>query len=70
MTVPEICNLLIQAENKQPVYELAILLASLDTQTALDLIAKYTKDTQMTQKQLSDEIASQTLNKAWRTHEF
>lgn len=45
-------------------YELANLLASLDTQTALEIIEKYNADIKLSQKQLSKEIQTQRINKA------
>lgn len=45
-------------------YELANLLASLDTQTTLEIIEKYNADIKLSQKQLSNEIQTQRINKA------
>lgn len=44
--------------------ELASLLASLDNQTALDIVSKYNADIKLSQKQLSDEIQKQRIKKA------
>lgn len=63
MTIPEICNLLTsEIPNNYPI--LVRQLASLDTQTALDIIEKYNTDLKMSQKQLSDEIRRQTIKGA------
>lgn len=63
MTIPEICNLLIsEIPNNYPI--LVRQLASLDTQTALDLIEKYNTDIRLSHKQLSDEIRKQTIKEA------
>lgn len=43
--------------------ELANHLASLDTQTALEIIEKYNTDIKLSQKQLSEEIQKQTWRK-------
>lgn len=59
MTVSEIWRMLNRKNPKKPVYGLACSMASLDTQTVLDLVAKYEGDLKMTQKQISEEIQKQ-----------
>ena len=44
-------------------WELANHLASLDTQTALEIIEKYNTDIKLSQKQLSEEISKQNWRK-------
>lgn len=59
MTIPEIWNQLNRISPNKPVYGLACSMASLDTQTILDLCEKYQTDFRMSQKQLAEEIQKQ-----------
>lgn len=63
MTTTEIWNLLNQINPKKPVYGLACSMASLDTQTVLDLIEKYRQDQKMSEKQIRQELQKQKFNK-------
>lgn len=59
MTIPEIWDKLNRISPNKPVYGLACSMASLDTQTVLDLCEKYRTDFRMSQKQLAEEIRKQ-----------
>lgn len=62
MTIPEILHL-INGVIPSNLVQLANHLASLDNQTALEIIEKYNADIKMSQKQLSEEIQKQTWRK-------
>ena len=64
MTTTEIWQNLNRITPKKPVYELACSMASLDTQTVLELIDKYKQDQELTQEQISNEIHKQRIRKA------
>lgn len=64
MTTTEIWKLLSQITPKKPVYGLACSMASLDTQTVLDLIEKYKTDQELTQEQVATELHKQKIRKA------
>lgn len=49
---------------KKPVYNLACLMARLDTQTVLDLIEKYQQDLKLSEQDIQMEIHKQTIRKA------
>lgn len=59
MTSTEIWKQLNQITPKKPVYRLACSMASLDTQTVLDLIEKYKTDQSMTEIEINKEIRKQ-----------
>lgn len=63
MTIMEILHLLNDTIPSN-LFKLANNLASLDNQTALDIISKYNADIKLSQKQLSDEIQKQRIKKA------
>lgn len=63
MTITEIWKILNRINPKKPVYGLACSMASLDTQTVLELIEKYKSDLELTQKQISNEIQKQRIRK-------
>lgn len=64
MTIPEIWWNLNQTTPKKPVYNLACLMARLDTQTVLDLIEKYRKDQELSEQDIRTEIHKQKIRKA------
>lgn len=63
MTITEIWNLLNQITPKKPVYGLACSMASLDTQTVLEMIEKYKHDLELTPKQIQDELSKQKIRR-------
>ena len=64
MTTTEIWWNLNKTTPKKPVYNLACLMARLDTQTVLDLIEKYRQDQELSEQDIQMEIHKQTIRKA------
>lgn len=65
MTTTEIWRLLNKITPNKPVYGLACSMASLDTQTVIDLIEKWKYDQSLTQKELKNELSKQKVRKMY-----
>lgn len=63
MTITEIWRLLNKIKPDKTVYGLAYSMASLDTQTVVDLIEKYKCDLTLTEKQIRQELIKQKWRK-------
>lgn len=64
MTTTEIWKILNQITPNKPVYGLACSMASLDTQTVLEMTEKYKSDLELTQEQIARELSKQKIRNA------